>query len=171
MRRPFKLWSTKAFCRNQGVSDASNGSAQEDIDYGSKNDKNNSAAGDDDETDTSRGHAQHKEGEHDEGYYEIPTLAIQLSDGLKKIKRNDDEKGALTYSWDVTFHKPGVYGAKQPAQALWHIVVDKASPFDSVWSEAREKLNTRIKRIEPDTPELTAADFRSALQRARFRED
>jgi peptidoglycan hydrolase-like protein with peptidoglycan-binding domain len=150
--------------------EARDGSAIDDDPEGRNDGEGNAPAGDDDSDDADRGHAQHKEGGHDEGFYEIPPLAEQIRAALDEIARDEKQSGPQTYSWDVTFFRPGTYGRRQPAEALWHLVVTEASPFDAVWDEAREKLEERLAVVEPDAEPPSEQDFTLALRRARFRD-
>lgn len=132
-------------------------------------DDRNAPAGDEDD-DPSRGHATLDDGSEDpEGYYEMPALALQLKEALETITRDDDERGQTTYSWDVTLYRPGVYGRRQPAEPLWHLVVERAGAFDPVWQEARQALTQRMLAVEPDARPPTEDDFMLALRRARVR--
>lgn len=131
----------------------------------------NAPAGDEEWDDDRRGHATlDEESDDDEGYYEVPPLSRQVKEALDGIRRNDDESGAVTYSWDVTFYKPGVYGRRQPAEALWHLVVDRAGAFDPVWQRAKQALEERMAEIEPDGAPPSDDELVLALRRARVRE-
>lgn len=133
-------------------------------------DDRNAPAGDDDPEDPTRGHATLDDGSEDpEGYYEMPSLAQQLQEALETITRDDDERGQTTYSWDVTLYRPGIYGRRQPAEPLWHLVVERAGAFDPVWQEARRALVERMSAVEPDARPPTEDDFMLALRRARVR--
>jgi peptidoglycan hydrolase-like protein with peptidoglycan-binding domain len=130
----------------------------------------NAPAGDEDFADARRGHANvDDESEDDEGHWEVPPLSAQLRAALEELVRDDDEGGAATYSWDVTFYKPGVFGRRQPAEALWHLVVDRASAFDDVWREAHGFITARMSEAEPTAFPLVFEDFVLALRRARVR--
>ena len=76
----------------------------------------------------------------------------------------------MAYSWDLHLYRPGVYGRRQPAEPLIHLVVTEASPFDPVWDEAREMLAERLRALESDAVPPSAEDFTLALRRARFRD-
>ncbi|MCP4499957.1 MAG: hypothetical protein GY822_08360 [Deltaproteobacteria bacterium] len=146
--------------------------APEDADLpGEESDSANAASGDENYEDRRRGHAQDGDVEADRGYYEVPSLAEQMEDALARIQPNDDDRGALTYSWDVTFFVPGVYGAGQQAEPLWHIVVDKSGPFDPVWHKARATLNERLQGRDPTCPALSDERFTRALRKARSQTD
>lgn len=130
----------------------------------------NAPAGDDELDDERRGHASIDDGSEDEaGHWQAPSLGEQLRDGLDAIVRDDDGAGAATYAWDFTLYRPGIYGAKQPAERLFHLVVERAGPFDPLWERARVALNDKLAQLEPDTRALEAEDFERALRRARVR--
>ncbi len=135
----------------------------------------NAKAGDDDFLNDERGNANVKrqgdEGEGEgEGYWSVPPLSEQVRDALDSITRDDDTAGAATYSWDVTFHRPGVYGPGQPAPEIWRLVVERATAFDSVWREACDAITIKELYFEPDAEPPTMDDFVLALRRARVRE-
>ncbi len=131
----------------------------------------NAPAGDEDIADERRGHTNvvDDEDEHEEGHWEVVSLTEQISAGLAAIVRDDDGDGAATYAWDFTLFRPGVYGNKQPAEKLFHLVVEKAGAFDAVWEQARAALNDKIEQLEPDSARVAAADFAAALRVARYR--
>jgi hypothetical protein len=140
-------------------------------DDGTEDDDANAPAGDEDVEDERRGHANlDDDSDADEGYWEVPALSEQVREALERIERNADERGAATYSWDVTFFRPGVYGARQPAEPLWHVVVERAGAFDPVWGEAQQKLRERIADVESLDAAPSSEDFVAALRRARVRE-
>ena len=89
---------------------------------------------------------------------------------LEQIARDDDRRGAPTYGWDVVLFTPGVYGARQGAPALLHLVVQQAGPFDEVWRDARAALNDQLAAREPEAAHLVDEDFQLALRRARARD-
>lgn len=149
---------------------ADGGRAQDGDPDGAEDDDANAPAGDDDLEDEKRGHTNRDDGSEDEAsYWRVPSLTEQVAEALETIGRNDDERGAATYSWDVTFLRPGVYGAGQPAEPLWHVVVERAGAFDEVWGEAQRALETRIRETEPAGAPPTKDDFVRALRRARVR--
>ena len=132
-------------------------------------------AGDDNFLDDERGNAnlrQHgDEGEGEgEGFWSVPPLSEQVRAALDTITRDDDTAGAATYSWDVTFHRPGVYGPGQPAPEIWRLVVERATAFDSVWREACDAITIKYLYLEPDAEPPTMDDFVLALRRARVRD-
>jgi hypothetical protein len=131
----------------------------------------NAPAGDDDVDDERRGHANVDDGgARDEGYWQVKPLSEQIAAGLASIARDDDGKGAATYAWDFTLLRPGIYGAKQPAPKLFHLVVTKASPFDGLWEQARAALNEKLRILEPDAKQLEKEDLERALRMARVRD-
>lgn len=137
--------------------------------YGEDADSANAPSGDDDYADPRRGHAQMGDDDAEAGYYEVPSLGQQLEDALERLTTFEDDKGVLMYAWDVTFFVPGVYGAGQKAEALWHVVIDGAGPFDDVWKRAKGTLNDRLRGRDPTCPALTDDRFTRALRRARVR--
>lgn len=159
----------------QGVPHGANvdgGRARDGDADGEEDDDANAHAGDDDLADPERGHANRDDASDDEaGYWKVPSLTEQVLEALENIVRDRDEKGAATYSWDVTFLRPGVYGAGQPAEPLWHVVVERAGAFDPVWGEAQRALYERIADTEPEGAPPTEEDFVRALRKARVRED
>jgi hypothetical protein len=145
------------------------GGVDEGDDDGAEVDDGNAPAGDDDLDDADRGHAQLKREDADVGHYAIAPLSEQLKEALEQIERDDDGRGPVTYCWDVTFYKPGVYGPYQPAEPLWHIGVEKVTAFDEVWRNAAEALASRMGKMEPDVAPPSFLDFERALRRARAR--
>jgi hypothetical protein len=137
---------------------------------GTSDDVGNAPGGDDSVDDERRGPASIDDDEHhDEGHYEVPALSLQILEGLAQIVRDDDGSGAATYAWDFTLYRPGIYGKKQPAERLFHLVVQKASAFDPLWEQARQALNEKLERVEPDALLLEPDDFARALRIARVR--
>ncbi|HEY4221188.1 MAG TPA: peptidoglycan-binding protein, partial [Myxococcota bacterium] len=135
---------------------------------GSERDKGNASSGDEDFTNNRRGNAQLGEEELGEGFYRVPTMSEQAFLALDKIVRDTAvENRATTYSWDVTFYRPGVYGAGQKAQEIIHLVVDKATAFDPVWSKAQANINILVKRMDSDAASPTLDAIISALRSAR----
>lgn len=137
----------------------------------------NAKAGDDDFLDEARGDANVKaETEEDRAalgdanHWRVPPLSEQVRAALEKIERDDGGTGPVTYTWDVTFHRPGVYAVGQPAEELWHVGVHRATAFDPVWQQAADALASRMLYAEPDATPLTLDDFILALRRARVRE-
>jgi len=150
------------------IGDAQGGAASDDED-GTENLETNAHAGDEDESDEDRGWANMKAEGDGEGYWQTKTLSTQIVTALDDITRDDDGTGPATYRWDVTFYRPGVYGAGQPATPLWHIGIEQVTAFDAVWDNARRVLTKRLAQLEPDERPLTAEDFEMALRRARVR--
>ena len=110
-----------------------------------------------------------EEREHAAGHWEVASLVEQIDEGLAAIARDDDGDGAATYAWDFTLFRPGVYGAKQPAEKLFHLVVGKANAFDPLWERARAALNEKLDAFEPDAERVSSEDFAQALRVARYR--
>jgi hypothetical protein len=132
----------------------------------------NAPAGDDDVDDERRGRANVEDTaleEDEEGYWQVEPLSVQIEAGLASIARDDDGTGAATYAWDFTLYRPGVYGAKQPAEKLFHLVVTKASPFDPLWEQAREALNDKLALLEPEAKRITIDDVTRTLRVARMK--
>ncbi len=156
-----------------GHGDATDGEGDGGVDVGDEDgtevDGGNAPAGDDDLDDGDRGHAQLKREEADVGHYAIAPLSEQLKPPRAQIERDDDGRGPVTYRWDVTFYKPGVYGPHQPAEPLWHIGVEKVTAFDEVWKQAADALGSRMGEMEPEVAPPSFLDFERALRRARAR--
>ena len=133
----------------------------------------NAKAGDDDFNDDARGNANVTSdgvGEGDAGdFWEVPPLSAQLGFALEAIARDDDGSGPVTYTWDVTFYRPGIYAAGQPAEEMWHVAVPRANAFDPVWQQAADAIASRMLYAEPDATPPTIDDFVRALRRARVR--
>jgi hypothetical protein len=135
----------------------------------------NTKAGDEDFLDELRGNANlrspHEEdiGELGEGHWRVPPLSEQVTKALEEIVRDDDGAGPVTYSWDVTFFRPGIYAAGQPAEEMWRLAVQRATIFDPVWERAAKAIALRMLYAEPDMSPPTADDFVLALRRARVR--
>lgn len=134
----------------------------------------NAPAGDEDIDDERRGRANVDDDVDDDvddeqRHWAVPPLSVQIEAGLAAIVRDDDGSGAATYAWDFTLHRPGVYGAKQPAEKLFHLVVTKASAFDLLWEQAREALNEKLMLLEPDARRLSVDDFTRTLRVARMK--
>lgn len=147
---------------------AAEGEALEDAPYDEEG--GNAPAGDDELDDERRGHANLDDGsDADQGYWEAPPLSAQILAGLEAIARDDDGNGAATYAWDFTLLRPGVYGPRQPAEKLFHLLVAQAGPFDPLWERARQALNEKLAALEPDARALEVEDFNRALRRARVR--
>lgn len=133
----------------------------------------NAPAGDDDVDDEDRGRANRADTvleEDDAGHWQVPPLSLQIEAGLAAIARDDDGSGAATYAWDFTLYRPGVYGAQQPAEKLFHLVVAHASAFDPLWEQAREALNEKLALLEPDARRITVEDVTRTLRVARMKE-
>jgi hypothetical protein len=134
-------------------------------------DHGNAPAGDDDIDDGRRGRANVDDGDHaDQGHWEVPLLSVQLAAALAAIVRDDEDGGAATYAWDVALFRPGIYGALQPAERLFHLVVTKASAFDPLWEEARAALNEKLALLEPEAALVQADDFARSLRVARMKD-
>lgn len=130
----------------------------------------NAPAGDDELDDERRGHANLDDGsDANVGHWEAPPFLEQIRTGLESIVRDDDGTGAATYAWDFTLLRPGVYGPRQPAEKLFHLVVAQAGPFDPLWERARLALNDKLALLEPAARAIVAEDFERALRRARVR--
>lgn len=139
---------------------------------GRERDKGNAQSGDEDHNDRRRGHASIDDGSDDgAGHYRVPSMAEQAVAALDKIVKDAAvENRATTYSWDVTFYRPGVYGAGQKAQELVHLVVDKATAFDAVWTKAQANIAILVKRLDPDGQAPTVEDIIQAIRQARSRD-
>jgi hypothetical protein len=135
----------------------------------------NAKAGDDDHDDDRRGNASDvvaefvDDGTTPEGHYRVAKLSEQVQAALETIARLDDGTVPVHYTWDVTLHRPGVYAEGQPAEALWHLVVERAHAFDPVWARAAQAIAARLLYVEPDAEPLTHDELMGALRRARVR--
>lgn len=143
-------------------------------DAGDEDSVGNAKAGDDDHDDHRRGNASDvvdeiKEGETPEGYYRVAKLSAQVKLALEDVARIDDGTVPIHYTWDVTLHRPGVYKEGQPAEALWHLLVERAHAFDPVWQQAAHAIASRLLYVEPDADPLTHDEILGALRRARVR--
>jgi hypothetical protein len=138
----------------------------------------NAEAGDDDFENEERGNANMGDaGDDDDAqdgdpgeHWEVPPLSEQVRAALEKIMRDDEGAGPVTYTWDVTFLRPGTYASGQPAEELWHVAVNKATAFDPVWQQAADAIASRMLYGEPDGEPPTIDDFILALRRARVRD-
>lgn len=128
-----------------------------------------SPAGEEGDPSSDEGHATLDDQSNAEaGFYEVPSLRTQYLEALEQIEATAPNHGPVRYSWDVTFHRPGVYGAYQPAEPLWHIGIENVSPFADVWEKARQVLSEKFETLgELHLP--VQKDFEQALRRARVR--
>ncbi len=143
-------------------------------DPGDESSVGNAKAGDDDHDDDRRGNASDvvdevKDGEVGEGCYRVAKLSEQVKAALDTVARLDDGTVPIHYTWDVTLHRPGVYKEGQPAEALWHLLVERAHAFDPVWQQAAHAIASRLLYVEPDADPLTHGEILGALRRARVR--
>jgi hypothetical protein len=155
--------------RSDGAQDAREGRATGD---GAHRDglDGNAPSGDDRVDDERRGHASIGEDDvEEEGHYEVPALAQQIEEGLLEIERDDGGDGAATYAWDFTLYRPGVYGRRQSAEKLFHVVVAKASAFDQLWERAVDAINDKLDRYEPESARMDLTLVQQALKIARVR--
>ena len=141
-------------------------------DEGTERERGNASSGDEKHADKQRGHASGDDGSADgAGHYRVASVGEQAFAALTKIVRDVSvENRATTYSWDVTFLRPGVYGAGQKAQELVHLVVDKATAFDPVWQKAQANLAALVKRTDPDARVPALDDIIQAIRQARARD-
>lgn len=135
----------------------------------------NAKAGDDNFLDDERGNAnlrgQGEEGAGEgEAFWRVPPLSEQVRSALDTITRDADSTSAVTYSWDVTFYRPGVYGPGQPAPEIWRLAVERATAFDKVWRDACDAIAIKYLYLEPDGEPPSMDDFVLALRRARVRD-
>lgn len=138
---------------------------------GNERSKGNASSGGEDDGDARRGHASIDDGSGDgAGHYRVPSLSEQAFAALLKIQKDPAiSNKATSYSWDVLFYKPGVYGAGQKAQDLVHLVVTSATAFDPVWQKAQANLQVLVRRLEPNGAVPTIDDIVAALRQARAR--
>lgn len=138
---------------------------------GNERDRGNASSGDENFADKKRGNAQIGGEEEGAGHYAVGSLSEQAHEALGKITRDVSlENRATTYSWDVTFFKPGIYGAGQKAQELVHLVVEKATAFDPVWQKAQANLIALVKRGDLGGVAPTLDDIIQAIRQARARD-
>ncbi len=144
---------------------------------GEESSTGNAHGGDDDHTDDARGEASDALGDLDDedgvipdGHYRVQKLSVQVVHALDTILRLDEESGPVCYTWDVTLYRPGVYADGQPAQEVWHLVVDRAHAFDPVWRRAIDAIAARLLYVEPEATPPSLDDVLGALRRARVRE-
>lgn len=137
----------------------------------SERDRGNATSGDERHHEA-QGHASLDDGsDADAGHYRVPSVSEQCFLALDKICKDAAvENRATTYSWDVTFLRPGVYAPGQKAQELVHLVVDKATAFDAVWTKAHANLVALVKRTDPEGTAPSLDDIVGAIRQARARE-
>jgi hypothetical protein len=97
-----------------------------------------------------------------------PLLILQIRKALDAVARDEvtGPAAATTYSWDVRFFRPATAA---DGDGVLHLVVERAGPFDAVWSKAREAINRMQRELEPGRALLTQEDLAAALRRARVR--
>ncbi|OGQ25158.1 MAG: hypothetical protein A2138_06705 [Deltaproteobacteria bacterium RBG_16_71_12] len=136
----------------------------------SEQDRGDAASGDERFQDQ-RGHASLDDGSGAEaGFYRVPGVSEQCFAALERISKDGSvENRATTYSWDVTFYRPGTYGPGQKAQELVHLVVDKATAFDAVWAKAQANLTALVKRVDGEGAVPSLDDIIGAIRQARAR--
>jgi hypothetical protein len=139
---------------------------------GNEKSRGNAQSGDDDRGDPRRGHASVDDGTGaGPGHYAVASLSEQAFAALARIQKDpQDGLKATTYSWDVMFFKPGVYGPGQKAQELVHLVVASATAFDPVWQKAQANLQVMVRKVEKDVPVPSLDDIVAALRQARARD-
>lgn len=139
---------------------------------GNEKSRGNASSGDENRGDQNRGHASVDDGSGSgAGHYQVGSLSEQAFAALLKIQRDASATNkATTYSWDVLFFKPGIYGPGQKAQELVHLVVTSATAFDPVWHKAQANLHVLVRKLERDTPVPTLDDIVGALRQARARD-
>lgn len=150
-------------------SDSAGGDGERD---GNEKFKGNASSGDEDHGDAKRGNASIDDGSGDgAGHYRVPSLAEQAMACLEKIQKDPSVTNrATTYSIDVMFYKPGVYGPGQKAQDLVHLVVPSATAFDPVWQKMQANLQIMVRKLEPQAPVPTLDDIIAAIRQARARD-
>jgi hypothetical protein len=139
---------------------------------GSERERGNASSGTDDDGNPVRGNAQLSDDSQGggAGHHRVPPLSEQAHAALSLIKQDQREDNrATTYSWDVTFYRPGIYGPGQKAQELVHLVVDKAAPFDPVWQKAQINIASLVKRGDAGAEPPSLDDLMAALRLARAR--
>ena len=154
---------------DEGGDDAGTESGERD---GDERDQGKHHSGDTNYNEAGRGGAVLDDGSGvDEGHYRVPSMSEQAAAALDKIVRDAQvENRATTYSWDVTFYRPGVYARGQRAQEIVHLVVDKATAFDPVWSKAQANIAILVKRLDQGGSVPSLDDIIAALRQARARD-
>ncbi len=143
-------------------------SAEEDA---SERDAGNATSGDRDENDADRGNASDGDEPLGAGHYRMPLVSVQAWAAIEKIKRDvSEDNRATTYTWDVMFYRPAVYGPGQKAQDVLHLVVKRASAFDPVWQKAVDNLAALVHRFEKNAQVPTLDDVNAVLKQARVKE-
>lgn len=139
---------------------------------GRERERGNASSGDEDHADPRRGNASMDDGSGEgAGHYRVPGITEQARAALAKIVKDAAvENRATTYSWDVTFYKPGVYGAGQKAQELVHLVVDRATAFDAVWQKAQANIALLVRRMDADGEAPSLDEIIQAMRQARARD-
>lgn len=138
----------------------------------SERDRGNATSGDEQHLDEARGHASTDDGSGAAaGHYRVRAVSEQCFAALERISMDASvENRATTYSWDVTFFKPGTYGPGQKAQELVHLVVDRATAFDAVWVKVQANLTALVKRVDGDGAVPSLDDIVGAIRKARARQ-
>ena len=139
---------------------------------GEEKGQGNASSGLDEDGNPIRGHASIDDGSDDEaGHYQVGSLSEQAFTALAEIKMDQSASNkATTYSWDVMFFKPGIYGPGQKADDLVHLVVQEATAFDPVWQRAQANLQAMIRRVDREGDVPTLDDIVGALRQARARD-
>lgn len=137
---------------------------------GSERWQGNAPSGDSDKDDERRGHATLDEyWDGAAGHYAIPSVAAQWRRALDEVRRDSDATNrATTYTWDVHFYKPGVYGPGQKAEEILHLVVKEATAFDRAWAKSLEALTALCRIHDKRVDDLPLQeDMLRAIRRAR----
>jgi hypothetical protein len=130
----------------------------------------NASSGDTHTADARRGHATLDEyWDADRGHYAIPQVAEQWRRALTHVRKDPaSDNRTTTYTWDVRFYRPGVYGPGQKAEEILHLLVTEASAFDRAWGRSLEALTRLVERHDgPGTEVPLQEDMLRAIRRAR----
>ncbi len=137
---------------------------------GSERWQGNASSGDSDKDDERRGHATLDDyWDAARGHYAIPSVAEQWRRALDQVRKDSDATNrTTTYTWDVRFYKPGVYGAGQKGQEILHLVVQEATAFDRAWARSVDALSALVKVHDGDDVDTPVKeDMLRAIRRAR----
>lgn len=137
---------------------------------GSERWQGNAPSGDDDKDDERRGNATL--GEHWDaarGHYAIPSVGEQWRRALDVVRRDGETSNrATTYTWDVRFYRPGVYGPGQKAEEILHLSVQEATAFDRAWAKSVEALTALARLHDGEGGDLPInEDLLRAIRKAR----
>src|SRR5690606_4915991 len=113
---------------------------------GSERFQGNAPSGDSDKDDERRGHATLDDyWDAARGHYAIPSVAEQWRRALDQVRKDAESANrTTTYTWDVRFYRPGVYGPGQKGEEILHLVVQEATAFDRSWAKSVDALTALV---------------------------